>query len=155
MGGTRYERELVNTLGTCGYAAMRAPSSGAATDRDLPDVLAGQRVDVDGRTGPIATYARALAIELKVTKGTTAYAAEAEIESLGAFSYAFGAKPLLAAKFKRQGGARSLYYLVEPGECRKTKKGTYGIPESDAEERAWALVYTETANEEAAVEVLA
>ena len=39
--GDRRERELVNRLDEAGFAVMRAPASGSATHRDLPDVLAG------------------------------------------------------------------------------------------------------------------
>ena len=39
--GDRRERELVNRLDEAGFAVMRAPASGSATDRELPDVLAG------------------------------------------------------------------------------------------------------------------
>jgi len=39
--GDRRERELVNELDDAGFAVMRAPSSGSATERELPDVLAG------------------------------------------------------------------------------------------------------------------
>ena len=43
--GSRRERELVNKLDEDGYAVMRAPASGAATERELPDVLAGDGED--------------------------------------------------------------------------------------------------------------
>jgi Holliday junction resolvase len=39
--GSRRERELVNQLDETGFAVMRAPASGSATERELPDVLAG------------------------------------------------------------------------------------------------------------------
>ena len=39
--GDRRERELVNRLDEAGVAVMRAPASGSATDRELPDGLAG------------------------------------------------------------------------------------------------------------------
>jgi len=39
--GDRRERELVNRLDDAGFAVMRAPASGGATQRELPDVLAG------------------------------------------------------------------------------------------------------------------
>ena len=39
--GSKEERDLVNMLWDVGFAAMRAPASGGATKRPLPDVLAG------------------------------------------------------------------------------------------------------------------
>lgn len=39
--GEHRERELVNRLDAIGFAVMRAPASGSATDRELPDALAG------------------------------------------------------------------------------------------------------------------
>ena len=58
--GDRRERELVNALDERGFAVMRAPASGSATDRDLPDVLAG-----DGETF--------YAIEAKSSAGAPIY----------------------------------------------------------------------------------
>lgn len=138
MSEGRYERELVNALDECGYVAMRAPSSGSATGRDLPDVLAG-RGDIYDTPGP-ASFA--LAIEHKSTSATTAYADEGEVEALVRFAEAFGAVPLVGARFKTQ-AAGKYHYLVEPSECRRTQgggEGNYGVPRSDASERASFVV---------------
>jgi len=67
--GDRRERELVNRLDDAGFAVMRAPASGSATDRDLPDVLAG-----DGETF--------YAIEAKSSAGDPIYLTGEEVESL-------------------------------------------------------------------------
>jgi len=165
MGGARYERELVNALDACGYVAMRAPASGAATDRELPDVLAGRKRDWRNRLDPIANAfsvnrshadaieaaqavgrrSTALAIEVKSTSATTAYADEHEITALTAFASAFGATPLVAGRFKRQGKDR-LHHLVAPDDCRRTQgdAGNYGVPESSADERASYVVNATT-----------
>jgi hypothetical protein len=45
--GDRRERELVNKLDDAGFAVMRAPASGSATARDLPDGLAGEQIPVE------------------------------------------------------------------------------------------------------------
>ncbi len=77
--GDRRERELVNELEE-GFAVMRAPASGAATDRELPDVLAG-----DGEVF--------YAIEAKSSSGKPIYLSGEEVEALIYFAQNFGAKP--------------------------------------------------------------
>jgi len=78
--GSRRERELATRLDEAGFAVLRAPASGSATERELPDVLAG-----DGTH----TYA----IEAKASGGDPIYLDEAEVEALQHFADAFGAKP--------------------------------------------------------------
>jgi len=155
MAGSVYERQLVNALTDVGRPAMRAPASGRATGRELPDVLAGRNALPSlqlSEVVPPHPLSAAWAIEVKSTKDTTAYfnADEPdEVEKLTRFAHGFGARPLLAAKFKRAGGRRTPIYLTPPGEARMTDAGAYGVPESDAEERAIALVYPSTDNQEA------
>lgn len=152
-GGARYERELVNSLDAVGYSALRLPSSGSATARDLPDVLASTRVDLRGLTVEAATtFSDAIAVEVKSTSETTAYADEAEIEALARFASEWGATPYLAGRFK--GGSRSPHYLVRPTDARRTDSGNYGVPECDAEERAELLVWPETPGKDARLERL-
>jgi Holliday junction resolvase len=146
MGGARFERELVNALDACGYVAMRAPSSGSATKRELPDVLAMRPVPqaVDAHGGGIETVGatEALAIELKTTSRTTAYAGKGEVEDLILFAEEAGATPFVAGRFKRQGLDRE-HFLVPPAECRRTQgddAGNYGVPEDGARERATVVV---------------
>jgi len=163
MGDGRYERQLVNALTESGMPAMRAPSSGAATDRDLPDVLAGKAYILSGSSGPIKTLSEAYAIELKSGKATTLYIEgeppgsdewPGEWQRLGAFAQAFGATPMVGAKFKRAGGTRSPIWLVPLANCRKTDSGNKGGPESDVEERAAMAVYPATETKPAKVEHL-
>lgn len=131
--GARAERELVNTLTACGFAAMRCPASGAATDRDLPDVLAMRPV----APTPRPPRAEVLAIEVKATAGTTAYADASEIGALTRFADAAGATAYLAGRFDRDRN----YYLVEPRFARVTDEaGRYGVPQADAEQRAGYVV---------------
>jgi len=80
--GDRRERELVNALDGAGFAVMRAPASGAATERELPDVLAG-----DGETF--------YAIEAKSSAGDPIYLTGEEVEAL-----------LFFAKLRREGADR-------------------------------------------------
>lgn len=87
--GSRRERELVNRLDELGWAVMRAPSSGAATARNLPDVLAGD----DGYS---------VAIEAKSSSGKPIYIDGAEIDALLDFAFAFGAHPLVGVRFDHE-----------------------------------------------------
>lgn len=143
MTGSDQERRLVNALTACGRTAMRAPASGAATDADLPDVIAGTPVAFDSET-----LSDVWAIELKATSSTTAYAETGEVHDLRTFAEAFGATPFVAGYFKRP-GTRSAFYLVEPDHCRFTDGGNYGVPESDVDERASHVVYPSTASKPA------
>ena len=162
MADGRYERQLVNALDTHGWAVLRAPSSGSSTERELPDVLALRRDDTVARShgghagdDTAATVrAEALAVEAKTTSSTTAYAKADEVAALRSFADRAGARPALAAKFKRPGGDRSPFYLVDPADCRMTDSGNYGVPESDAADRAFAVVYAATRTKSARVEGL-
>jgi len=88
--GDRRERELVNALDGAGFAVMRAPASGAATERELPDVLAG-----DGETF--------YAIEAKSSAGDPIYLTGEEVEALLFFARNFGgAKARIAVRFDRE-----------------------------------------------------
>lgn len=144
---SRYERELLNALDALGWALMRAPSSGSATDRDLPDLLAGRPiVTEDG-----ALYAEAWAIEHKSGSATTLYVDEDEVEGLRSFGDAFGAMPLLAARPTTQATGRE-HYLVEPEHARRTDGGNYGLPVAELDARAFAVV---TPGDEPEIEVRA
>lgn len=136
--GTRYERELVNALTSFGYGVVRIPSSGSATDRDLPDILAGHPHDSADAlsTTPVA---EAWAIEHKSGNATTLYVDEGEVEDLRAFAEAFGARPLLGARPVGNGGNR-VTYLLDPEDARITDGGNYGLPVSDVAERASFVV---------------
>ena len=77
--GSAEERDLVHKLWDRGFAAMRAPASGGATKRPLPDVLAG-----NGKL-----Y---LAIEVKTTTKDKVYIDEPQITALCEFSKIFSKK---------------------------------------------------------------
>jgi Holliday junction resolvase len=147
MTGARIERQLVNTYTSLGWGALRTPSSGSATSRDLPDVITG-------RPHPDATdvaNSEAYAIEVKATSGTTAYTGRDELDALKRFASMFGAQPLLAAYFKQQGGSRSRYYLVPLSELRMTDQNA-GVPKATATDRACFIAYPSTDTQHAALE---
>lgn len=112
--GDRRERELVTALDEAGFAVMRAPASGSATQRELPDVLAG-----DGETF--------YAIEAKSSAGDPVYLSGEEIEALVYFSRNFGAKPRVGVRFDREE-----WYFFHPGDLYATDGGNYRIKKETA-----------------------
>ncbi len=112
--GDRRERELVNTLDDSGFAVMRAPASGSATERDLPDVLAG-----DGE--------QFYAIEAKSSAGAPIYLDGSEVESLVYFSRNFGANPRIGVRFDREA-----WYFFHPSELYVTDGGNYRVKKETA-----------------------
>jgi len=108
--GDRRERELVNRLDGAGFAVMRAPASGSATERDLPDVLAG-----DGE--------QFYAIEAKSSSGDPIYLTGEEVESLVYFSRNFGAKPRVGVRFDQED-----WYFFHPADLpHRTDGGNYRV----------------------------
>ena len=112
--GDRRERELVNQLDAAGFAVMRAPASGSATERDLPDVLAGD----DGRF---------YAIEAKSSSGDPIYLSGEEVEALVYFAQNFGAKARIAVRFDRED-----WYFFHPGDLYTTDGGNYRVKKETA-----------------------
>ena len=107
--GDRRERELVNALDEAGFAVMRAPASGSATERELPDVLTG-----DGETF--------YAIEAKSSAGDPIYLDGGEIEALLFFARNFGAKPRVGVRFDRED-----WYFFHPADLYVTDGGNYRV----------------------------
>jgi len=112
--GNRRERELVNALDDAGFAVMRAPASGAATERELPDVLAGNGDDF-------------YAIEAKSSSGRPIYLEGEEVENLVYFARNFGAKPRIAVRFDRED-----WFFFHPGDLYTTDKGSYRVKKETA-----------------------
>ena len=144
--GSAYERELVRHFAAHGWGALRLPSSGSATTRDLPDVLAGRSTGsgtiesyVDGNPWDSVPLTEAWAIEAKSGKATTLYVDGDEVDALEAFARQWGARPLLGARSTRQ-GTPTEHYLLDPADARKTDGGNYGLPIDGIEDRAFAVV---------------
>nr|WP_246045646.1 Holliday junction resolvase Hjc [Halorussus ruber] len=112
--GDRRERELVNRLDEAGFAVMRAPASGSATERELPDVLAG-----DGDVF--------YAIEAKSSSGDPIYLTGEEVEALVYFSQNFGAKPKIGVRFDRED-----WYFFHPADVHQTDGGNYRVKKETA-----------------------
>ncbi|PSQ02429.1 nucleoid-structuring protein H-NS [Halobacteriales archaeon QS_5_70_17] len=112
--GDRRERELVNELDDRGFAVMRAPASGSATDRELPDVLAG-----DGDSF--------YAIEAKSSSDRPIYLTGEEVEALVYFARNFGAKPRIGVRFDRED-----WYFFHPADLHTTDGGNYRVKKETA-----------------------
>jgi len=112
--GDRRERELVNELDDAGFAVMRAPASGSATERELPDVLAG-----DGETF--------YAVEAKSSAGDPIYLDGEEVEALLYFAGNFGAKPRIGVRFDQED-----WYFFHPGDLYTTDGGNYRVKKETA-----------------------
>jgi Holliday junction resolvase len=112
--GDRRERELVNELDAAEFAVMRAPASGSATERDLPDVLAGNGEDF-------------YAIEAKSSAGDPIYLDAEEVESLIFFARNFGAKARIGVRFDEED-----WYFFHPGDLYTTDAGNYRVKKETA-----------------------
>lgn len=115
--GSNEERDLVHKLWDRNFAAMRAPASGGATKRPLPDVLAGN--------GKIY-----LAIEVKTTVKDKIYVDFPQIDELKEFSRIFGAVPYLGVKFKY-----TQWYFLKPENIQRTKNNNYKVEKDYAIEK--------------------
>jgi Holliday junction resolvase len=112
--GDRRERELVNKLDEAGLAVMRAPASGSATERELPDVLAGDGDDF-------------YAIEAKSSAGDPIYLTGEEVYALVYFARNFGAAPRIGVRFDRED-----WYFFHPDDCYTTDGGNYRVKKETA-----------------------
>lgn len=113
--GARRERELVNQIdASTDYAVMRAPASGAGTDRELPDVLCGNGTDF-------------YAIEAKSSGGNPIYIEQREIEDLQFFATNFGADARLGVRFDYKD-----WYFFNPDELHETSSGNRRCKEETA-----------------------
>ncbi|MEE6210777.1 Holliday junction resolvase Hjc [Salarchaeum sp. III] len=128
--GDRRERELVNRLDEAGFAVMRAPASGSATQRELPDVLAG-----DGESF--------YAVEAKSSSGDPIYLTGEEIEALVYFSQNFGARPKVGARFDRE-----VWYFFHPHDLHRTDGGNYRVKKETALESGETIADLKAASDD-------
>lgn len=107
--GDRNERELVNELDEQGFEVMRAPASGSATDRELPDVVAS-----DGEVG--------YAIEAKSVGSGKKYIDFEEIVGVLKFAKCFGVRARIGTRYNRRE-----WRFFHPAELYKTDSGNHRI----------------------------
>lgn len=131
------ERDLIAILEDNGFAAMRAPASGSATERELPDVLVGRpHYHWHDQTAPVAEV---YAIEVKYRSKATTYFDLEEAEDLATFALAFGAKPRFAFRYnanKSFAYGNTDWYFMHPYDVEKTEtkvKNEYGVITTAAE----------------------
>jgi len=105
--GDSRERELVNQFDEDGFAVMRAPASGGATNRELPDVLASN--------GDLF-----VAVEAKSSSGGYIYIDGEEVVSLLNFAVHFGALPRIGLRYNYED-----WYFVKPSDLHMTDGGNY------------------------------
>jgi len=111
--GYRYERELVRRFWEAGFGVIRAPTSGGATSRALPDIVAG-----NGRV-----Y---YAIEVKMRRKLPVYIQEEQVEEIREFSRRFGAKAFIAVKLPyKEWRFVPLSILCRNGKNYKVGRGEY------------------------------
>jgi Holliday junction resolvase len=111
MTGSDYERKLARVLDQQGYHVIRAPSSGSATQRDLPDIAFSKEDNT-----PVM-------VELKTTSQKAAYFTESEVDALDRFAAAFNGVSRLCARYKGD----TTYYLYDPLKARRTPSNRYAV----------------------------
>jgi len=130
--GTRTERELVRTLeDDYGWAALRAGASGAATDRDRPDVLAVRERVCPRRNGwaPLRTLSECVAIELKAAADGRVHLDGDEIDALRAFADRAGADAYVVVKPDLR--SHDHWHVFALWELHRTDGGNYSVREAD------------------------
>lgn len=124
--GTRRERQLVNALAERGWAIVRSPASGSATDREQPDLLVGNGDEQYG-------------IEAKASGGDPIYLDGKEVDDLEYFCHSFGAKARIAVKFDVKHGDPAYgdddnpgWYFIHPIDLHQTDGGNFRIKKGRA-----------------------
>ncbi len=107
--GSSRERELVDMFWDAGFGVVRAPASGSATERPLPDLVAA-----DGE--------RTIAVEAKSSGDDSVYIDGGEAEELIEFSSRFGARARIGVRFDRED-----WYFFHPGDLHVTRGGNYRV----------------------------
>lgn len=137
--GDRRERELVrlfsgehddSPFAYGEWAVMRAPSSGAATERELPDVLAGNGT-------------KSYAVEAKSSGGDPIYLSAEEVGALEFFATNFGSTPVIGTRFDAKHGDPwyandddSGWRFFDPEKLHHSPSGSVRVKKEDLEHGA-------------------
>lgn len=133
MSGVNAERELSNVLeDECGFAAMRAPASGSATERARPDVVAGKQLD---HGVPGATPARYLVFEVKQRCADwpqNVYLDAEEVRQLQDYAERFGGTPYVAIRPHRSYSQQDWHFVrAYDRRLGRTDGGNWAIRRED------------------------
>lgn len=118
VSGAAKERQFKNALeDEYGWAAVRIGASGSATDRNLPDILAG-----DGGK-------RCWAIEVKYRSSKTLCYEDAEkARDLVEFATRFGAVPIYAVRYStRLDGVEEADWRIAPAHVARANEVDSGV----------------------------
>lgn len=129
--GSATERELVRLLeDDHGWAALRAGASGAATDRNRPDVLALRRRP---SPAPLAKHAtsdtEAAAIEVKKAPLGTPHLDGAEVAALREFARRAGATAYVVVRPDLR--RHDQWHVFETAALHRTDGGNYSVRQAD------------------------
>jgi len=113
--GSNTERQLSNILeDDYGYACLRAPASGGATDRARPDLVAINNNGI-------------YAIELKSNKDGTAHFSRKEILQLNEWADRAGATALVGVKPDLRLKEHDSWYFLITGKLNGTSGGNFSL----------------------------
>lgn len=115
--GTRRERELVGMFDDAGFGVLRAPASGSATVRELPDLVAAR--------GPGFGWTCMLIIEAKATHNGYVRLDPEEIKAILTYAKLSGGLEYVAVRPDRD---RWHFYRVE--DLNETAGGAYSVKQS-------------------------
>lgn len=140
--GTRAERAVVNALDRDGWTVVRTPASGGATQRDLPDLVAGTMTDAfeEAYTVPDGSalahdtsWSLRIAAEVKYrSSGSRLNCSGEEVSALRRFAERFAAYPVIITRWKGDTTA----FVVSAHDLDETDGGNYSISASQSEQLA-------------------
>lgn len=126
--GSAYERETVRRFRDAGWGALRLPSSGSATDRDLPDLFAGKPIQArrGQATDDVELFTNAMAVELKSGKADILYIDPEEVDALIRFCETWGCRAYLGVRSTQQ-ATPTATFCIAPDDARRTDGGRYAV----------------------------
>lgn len=135
--GARYERATVNALYKDGWVVIRAPSSGSATDHELPDVIAGRGAvplnELPNQESPRdGSLIRRLVGEVKYRSDGRVRVKDAKMAGLNEVANAFSAVPVIVCRWKGD----TTGYFVTPSGMDETRNRNFTIGKEQARENA-------------------
>jgi len=140
--GDRAERELSNWLeDEAEWYAQRTGSSGSATDRARPDVIAARReeIEVEEKFNNTAVVSYTAMIEVKATTDGIVHLDGGEIEDLTEAARRAGAGAWVVVR--PSFNSHDQWHVFAPDELHKTPSGNYSIRKTDLPGRTLEEVF--------------